>query len=555
MVLGIENRTADPDLSDTVDEVLASALARSTLRLKRYWGSYLRTLARELGEPKIDETLGQRLLARDGGTVVLVRGTITPKGPGYTMTITATYADGGVVATLGMDAPDVSRVVPTIGRLAADLRVALGEPPLSEPAAAEQTSMSLSLEADHEFLLGSALGDSGKYVESIAHLQRAVDLDPRFAKAYHTLAVELANVGKKNESIKAYELGMKAIDTLSEQGGLQLLAGYYRATGDYERASATFAELLRLKPGESSMQTSLANSYYLAGDVKRALEVGRMAASEHPHNVIPRSNVAWFEIASGDLEGAARDAKAVLDEFPHPPPTSYVSLGVAETLLGHGDAATAAYAKLEAVDPSLAASARADLAIFRGQPAEAAALLERAIAVDAAKGNAEADAVKYAMLGEIRLDRGDKKGALAAAESAAAAGDVQTLYAAGALFARAGRDDKALELASAMATRRGQDARIYAKLLSGEVARLQRKYDEAARAFEEALALRDSWIGHFGLARTRRAAGDDAQADREYGVCDRRRGEGAFAFSSNAPTLRLVALAARGTQRGVKKDP
>src|SRR5262249_48529743 len=151
---------------------------------------------------------------------------------------------------------------------------------------------------------GRALGDAGKYAESITHLQRAVDLDPRFAKAYHTLAVELANLGKKSESIQAYELALKAMDTLSEEGRLHLLAGYYRAMGDYERASATFAELLRLEPRESGIETSLANSYFLAGDRRKALEIGRMAASEHPHNVIPRSNLAWFEIAAGDIEAA-----------------------------------------------------------------------------------------------------------------------------------------------------------------------------------------------------------------------------------------------------------
>jgi serine/threonine protein kinase/tetratricopeptide (TPR) repeat protein len=541
LVLGIENRTSDPDLSDTADEILSSALARSTLRLNRYWGGYLRTLARELESPTLDESLGQRVLARDGGTVVLVRGAIAPKGPGYALSITATYADGGVVTTATRDASEGARVVPAIGLLASDLRAALGDPPPADPAAAEQTSMSLSLEADHELALGGALVDSGKYAEALPHLQRAVELDPHFAKAYHTLAVQLGNLGRKGESIRAYELGIASMDALSDQGRLQLLAGYYRATGEYDKASGTLAELLRLRPGESNIETSLANAYHAAGDLRRALEIGRLAASEHPHNVIPRSNLAWFEVTTGDLAGAARDASAVLGEFPHPPPTAYVSLEVAETLLGHADRAAAALDKLVAIDPPLAASARADLAMFDGQMADAAAALESGLAADAAKPSAESAAVLYAMLAEARLERGDTKGALAAAEHAATADEVQTLYAAGAVFARAGRDERAASLASVIATRRGQDARVYAKLLSGEASRARGLYAEATRAFEEALTIRDAWLGHLGLAQTSLAAGDAAGAERELAICRDRRGEGAFAFSTNVPSLRLVA--------------
>jgi tetratricopeptide (TPR) repeat protein/tRNA A-37 threonylcarbamoyl transferase component Bud32 len=546
LILGLENQTSDPDFTDTADEVLSSALARSTIRLTRYWGTYLRTLARELESPKVDEGLAQKVLARDGGTVVLVRGAIAPKGPGYSVTLTATYADGRLVAAATRDASDVARVVPTIGWLASDLRVALGEAPPSDPTAAEKTSMSLSIEADHEFVLGSALGDAGKYAESITHLQRAVELDPHFAKAFHTLAVMLANLGRKGESIRAYERGLESLDTLSDVGRLQLLAGYYRATADYEKASDTYTELLRLRPGESSIETSLANSCYLAGDPRRALEIGRAAASEHPHNVIPRANVAWFELATGDLEGAARDARVVLGEFPHPTPSAYVSLGVAETLLGHPERALPVYEKLAAIDPSLAAIARADLAIFQGQSGEAANGLESGITADTAKGSAENAAVKYAVLGEVRLDRGDTKGALVAAESAASSGEVQTLFAAGVVFARAGREDRALSLASALGTKRGQDARMYAKLLSGETLRARGKYPEATRAFEEALAIRDAWLGHFGLAQTLLAAGDAVRAERELAICTQRRGEGAFAFFTNVPSLRLVA---RVTQR------
>ena len=90
---------------------------------------------------------------------------------------------------------------------------------------------------------------------------------------------------------------------------------------------------------------------------------------------------------------------------------------------------------------------------------------------------------------------------------------------------------------------------MYAKLLSGDTLRAQGKYEEASRAFEEALAIRDAWLAHFGLARTRLAAGDRAQAERELGVCELRRGEGAFAFSSNVPTLRLVAHVTRQLAR------
>src|SRR5262249_53716364 len=82
LILGIENRTSDPSLDATLDDAFASALGRSPLKLVVFQGHYLRALAEDLGVKAADESVGQKLVERDGGKVVNVRGAASSKGIG-----------------------------------------------------------------------------------------------------------------------------------------------------------------------------------------------------------------------------------------------------------------------------------------------------------------------------------------------------------------------------------------------------------------------------------------------------------------------------------------
>jgi len=539
LILGIENLTSDPIFDGTLDDALSASLIQSP-SMDPFQGHYLRALAKELKAPRIDEGMADLLARRSGGRVVTVRGSVASKGAGYALSITATDADKKPLATSALDAPNGARVIPTLARLACDLRAAIGDRPTCDPALAERTSASSSLEADHEFTVGRGLADSGKYNDAIAHLQRAVELDPEFAKAHQTLGIFLANAGRPSEANAEMKQAFQHVDRFCERERLRFLGDYYSGLGDYDQAIPAYEELFRRRPDDVGAQTALSNGLSMKRDRTRALEIGRLAAERHPESVIARTNLALLQLQAGDVDGAARTAGSVLADFPHPPPHAFVYLGAAALLRDRDDAAADAYRKLDAIDPSLAATSLADLAIFRGRLSDAAGILERGISLATARKDAEAAATKWAMLAYVRLRQGNTAGAVAAADKVTATGGPTARYAAAEVYVEAAHLEKSAAIASALSELGGQDPRMFARLVEGDTLRKMGKPRDALRAFTEARGISDSWLAHLGLGLAHLDLGEFAEAAAELDVCATRRGEAAFALADDNPTLRYL---------------
>ncbi len=543
LILGIDNRTPRPVLDGTADMVLAAALyeSRSVTPLAR---SNLRSLAAELGETAhgIDEHLAERLAARDRNRVVTVRGAIVPKGAGYGMSAVMSGADGSVTVSVERDALDEGRTIPTLGLLARDLLVALAEEVPGDPQISEKTGMSPSLDADHELMIGTELGDSGDYAGALTHLNVAVSLDPQFARAQFVLGVELANMGKNAESRQAFERGLANADSLPDNARTRWLAGYHLQMGDFVRAGAEFEQLLARRATDSAAETGLFNTYLQRRQFDRALEAGTRAAKHHPYSSIIRSNLALATLDVGDFEGALKEAHAVNAGFARPPPNAWLIIAVSELVLGHRDEALAAYAALEKRAPSMAASGRADLAIYEGRLADAADILTRGIADDVAAKDEEASSSKWATLAEVRLREGDKAGALAAAANAIGFSGTTTPYRAAEVYIDAGELDRAAKLAAQFAQRDAVDPRMYAKLLEADALRARGKPLDAVAKLKEAQQLSDSWLGHLALGRAYLELSDLAHARQELETCLTRKGETALLFG-DAPTLREIPQA------------
>jgi tetratricopeptide (TPR) repeat protein len=542
LILGFENQTVDPVFDGTLDLVFSVSLQRSTLMLEAFQGTDLRSLASEFEPTRVDESLGRRLAARDGGTVLVVHGSIAAKLAGYVLSMRVTDSTGALVLSRDSDAADASRVVPTVALLAADLRTKLGETPPFDPGVAERTSMSASLEADHELLLAWGFSDAGKYADGVAHGRRAVAIDPTFARAYQFLGMQLVNMGRTNDGLEQYQLAMKWIDELSEKERLRLVGDYEWDFGDLERSIEAYEKLLASTPRDSNTTLNLAGAYQTKGDIEKANAIGARVVAQHPHKVIARSNHILNETLAGNLEQAVRDAHAVAEEFPHPPALTYLSLAVAEALLDHPAAAREAYAKLAGVNASLATFGLADLEAGAGRLSEAVAVLEKGVAADVASGEKAYAALKWAALAEARLDQGKKAAALDAAEKAIADGDPQTLYMAGTVLLDT-RDSrqvrKVSEIVSRLARGVSRDEKYYASLLGADVLVAQGNVRQALAMLDEAERLGTSWLVGYRRALAYAEQHDVDRAEEEWRACLARRGEGALVFD-DAPSVRYL---------------
>jgi len=536
LTLGIENRTSDP-VFDAVDHVFTKAMDRS-VAFEAIPPGRLRQIAAELiPDKKADERLGEKLAARDHADVVMVRGSIVPKGQEFTISITAKDTNNQVVYTQALDArlPDV---VPVIGRLASGLRMRYGE--TVKDAERDLTGMSLNLDADHEYVLGAAMLRTNDLPGAIEHMQSALAKDPGFALAHFQLGVMFQNSGREVESGEQFKLALKFVDQMFEHDQLRFLSLYYSVTTqDFDRALDAYKQLLAKWPNDMAAKTNIPLVYLWKGDAKKAAELGAIVAREHPGDLPSVLNAAEYEFFAGMFERAVVDLRKLVEGMARSPAAAYQYLALASVFTGHRAEAVASFEQLRKADPSLAATALADFAIAEARLAEAEQLLRAGIADDHKANRTDAEEIKQAMLAELLARRGDKAGARAAA--ALVTRNVLRLLSAAVVQLATGDDKRAAATAKKFAGDVSATKRAVAQFITGEGLRVHGKPQQAMLAIQEGLKLSDLPIGHFLLARAALDAKRFPEAYSELQLCVAKQAQLAMG-SDDVPTYRNVPL-------------
>lgn len=249
------------------------------------------------------------------------------------------------------------------------------------------------------------------------YYQRAVDEDPRFARAWIGLAASLqallgdhgAPVHTPAEVERLRALQERAITEALEFGAMlpeahMRAAGYYLAKGDRQRMSEHIREAIALDPDHWLVLAARIEEHLLSGRTDQAVRLQRELVLRDPLNVVARWNLASFlylagryaeavqELTSaGELFGSAgaADATVVLlqgraliaDGQPEAALELFggldgyrLSLGRALAHLALGDAASAAPLIGQAAGPIEEADAlllAAEVHALRGDPAAA----------------------------------------------------------------------------------------------------------------------------------------------------------------------------------------
>ena len=561
LLMGIDNQTPDPSLEGTLDEVLASALNRS-LALNTFRSFYVKVLATDFAVAPTEENVARALAKQRGGRVLVAHGEVVGKGSGYTLSLRLTElasatgaADDAqvtpphLVLSASRDAADLSRVVPTLGRLASDVRAAVGDPPPTGDE--EKTGSSASLDADHESWVARGLGSAGRYQEAVLHAQRALALDPSFSREHHALSVYLGNLDRHAEAVEQVKLAL-ATAASADVGGRELTslrAAAASLAGDEDGAVAALETLLEQMPFDNGAEANLVVAYWKKRDVAAAAAMARREAVEHPGSMLAQTNRACIEVYSGHIEAAARDAELTLARRPHPSADNYLYAGIAEALLGRTEDARRSYQELEARAPGVGSPALADLALSQeSQPSKAAweeveAQLERSVHLVETAGDGEGAALRSATLAEVQLQRGDRTRAADSARRALAHAGPGALYVAGRVLLESGHVAEASAVVARLGRGVSRDERLYGGLLEVQIhPPLPGAPLEAA--FAKLSSIRDAWIVHYERARMHLARGERELAIAELRLCEERRGEGALAaLTDDAPTLRYVTHA------------
>jgi DNA-binding winged helix-turn-helix (wHTH) protein/tetratricopeptide (TPR) repeat protein len=262
------NATGDPLFDDTLKQGLRVQLEQSpflNVVSDQKVNEELQLMGRQKDE-HLTLDLAREVCQRLGSKAVLA-GSISRLGTHYAVGLNARNCHTG--DSLGSDqveADSQEHVLKALGESATKMRQNLGESLKSIQrfdAPLEQVTTP-SLQALRAYSLGMKTLDTKGRTAAIPFLQRAVELDPKFAMAY----ARLGFLSVENYR-KAYELR----ERVTERERLYIEAHYYRdVTGEQDKAASVWEVMQQTYPRAVEPYSNLAGFYGRLGNCEKALE-------------------------------------------------------------------------------------------------------------------------------------------------------------------------------------------------------------------------------------------------------------------------------------------
>ncbi len=288
------NTTGDPVFDGTLREALAVQLEQSPF-LKVLGGEQvrqdLRLMGRAPGE-RITTQLAREICQREGEKA-LIGGSIASLGKTYAITLQATNCQTGEgLAHEQVEAQDKEHVLRALAAATTRIRARLGESlaSIQKLAVPSDDVTTTSLEAFQAYALGRKQQDLGLHLEALPFYRRATELDPNFASAYNLLGVMYCNAGESAVCFEYRKKALSLVDRVSERERLAISAGYYRQTGELNKAIELYQVLARAYPRWYQAHNELGVIYWSTGEWEKALAEYQEAARLEPRTSYPQSN-------------------------------------------------------------------------------------------------------------------------------------------------------------------------------------------------------------------------------------------------------------------------
>jgi tetratricopeptide (TPR) repeat protein/predicted Ser/Thr protein kinase len=543
LIADFQNKTGDTVFDGTLEPMFNSAMEGASF-ITTYNRGTARKLATQLKPgSKLDESVARLVAVREGLGVVL-DGSIERHDNGYQLTTRAVDAvNGTVIASREVDFGNKNDAAKAVAKEAARIRKALGDAtPESAQVSAAETFSAGSMEAAQKYAQAQELQWSGKLEDAVAAYKEAIKLDPNMGRAYAGVAANLANLGRRPEAEQYYQQALARIDRMSDREKYRTRGGYYLLERDYQKAIEQFKALEKLYPVDTAGIANLGLAYFYARNMSAALEEGRRAIQIYPNNLLQRNNVGLYAMYSGDFDTAIRESQELIKLNPSFE-KAYLCLGLSQ--LGNGQPAEAAktyeqMAKLSTWGASEAATALTDLALYEGHRSEAVAMLQKAIAQDQEHKDSNV-ANKLILLAQAQFDRGQRSEAVDLADRATKASDDESVLVPAALiYIEAGSPGRAQTLAAKLGARFGPDPQAYGKLIEAVIRLKRGETREALNMMQDSQKLADTWLGRYYLGRAYLDASAFPDADNEFDVCLKRRGEATAVFLDDEPSYRYL---------------
>jgi eukaryotic-like serine/threonine-protein kinase len=302
------NTTGDPIFDGTLKQGLAVQLAQSPF-LHLFPDARVSHTLKLMGrspDERVTVAIGREICERQG-LKALIAGRIASLGSNYVISLEAINGrTGDVLTSEQQEAESKEQVLKALSRSVSRLREKLGESLGSiQKFDAPLEATTSSLDALKAFSLGVERTQSGGSLEAISSFKRAIDLDPQFAYAYGTLAVNYYNTGQPKRAAQYAERAFALQDRLSELEKLRITSFYYAiVTGEIDKSIQVVELYKRSYPRDERGFLNLSDRYGSIGQFEKSVIEAQQALGLNPNNAI-----AYWDLADA-LTHLSRFAEA-----------------------------------------------------------------------------------------------------------------------------------------------------------------------------------------------------------------------------------------------------
>jgi len=246
----------------------------------------VRMALRMAGKPttaRVDAELALELAYR-GSVRTVLEGRIGRLGKGYSVVLRVVDTDSRkAVVSVSDAAVDEEALIPTLSRLAQQLRAKLGEQSAAiQPTKPMGNLITSSLEAFEAAQKARELLLQNNNHAAIAWARSAIALDPGFVQAWGLIGFAYLNLGAADSSVHAFRQALARPDRLTPVNELFYQASLATASGDHAVALTVNERLLQLAPDHPLAYNNRAAMLMNAGRFQDALESCRIAERISP---------------------------------------------------------------------------------------------------------------------------------------------------------------------------------------------------------------------------------------------------------------------------------
>ena len=379
---------------------------------------------------------------------------------------------------LKIDVPGEKQIPAAVDQLAESIRqkLALPQNVLAELKASSFQPNSSSVDALRDYNQGIALQRDGKNLEAQKQLEAATKEDPTFALAFSKLAQSYSSLGYDAEAEQSAQKAVTLSQNLPEAEKYLISATRFQVTKNYAEAIKAYETLAKASPGNSDVESALAELYEQTGDVPKATEYSQKILAANPNDITATIAQGRLAIKSGKAQASLDPLNRALSlsvqlDNPEQKAATLMQLGTAYRMLNKPEEALRNYQEALAIRRQL------------GQKDGIASSLNGMATIQAALGKNKDALANFQEALQIRRDIGDKSGL------------GSTLIDMGNLLDDLGDHDQALRMykESLQVQRDLSDEQTQASCLNniGAVYFEKGQYEDARTYYQQALQLRE----------------------------------------------------------------